>query len=85
LKIHDEFVQVTRLVGGNKAFIEQTLPHLARLLVTAPAELDACDLIVLGHPVDAQTLTAWLGQGKKVYDLTGLKHPPRHANFQSVN
>ena len=52
LKIHDEFVQVTRLVGGNKAFIEQTLPHLARLLVGNAADLDTCELIVLGHPVD---------------------------------
>lgn len=85
LKIHDEFVQVTRLVGGNKAFIEQTLPHLARLLVANAAELDACELIVLGHPVDAKTLATWLEQGKKVYDLTGMKNPPKHANFQSVN
>jgi GDP-mannose 6-dehydrogenase len=85
LKIHDEFVQVTRLIGGNKAFIEQTLPHLARLLVTNAAELDACELIVLGHPVDAKTLATWLERGKKVYDLTGMKNPPKHANFQSVN
>ena len=85
LKVHDEFVQVTRLVGGNKAFIEQTLPHLARLLVAAPSELATCELIVLGHPVDAQPLNTWLEQGKKVYDLTGLKNPPKHANFQSVN
>jgi GDP-mannose 6-dehydrogenase len=85
LKIHDEFVQVTRLIGGNKAFIEQTLPHLARLLVANSAELDTCELIVVGHPVDAKTLASWLEQGKKVYDLTGMKHPPKHPNFRSVN
>ncbi len=85
LKIHDEFVQVTRLVGGNKAFIEQTLPHLARLLISAPADLEDCRLIVLGHAVDAQLLSGWLARGKMVYDLTGMKNPPRHASFQSVN
>jgi GDP-mannose 6-dehydrogenase len=85
LKIHDEFVQVTRLIGGNKAFIEQTLPHLARLLVTNPAELNPCELIVVGHPVEAKTLANWLEQGKKVYDLTGMRQPPRHPNFRSVN
>jgi GDP-mannose 6-dehydrogenase len=85
LKIHDEFVNVTRLVGGNKAFIEQVLPHLARLLVKAPADLDACELIVVGHPVKAVVIETWLQQGKRVYDLTGMKQPPKHQKFSQVN
>jgi GDP-mannose 6-dehydrogenase len=84
LKISDEFVQVTRLVGGNRAFIEQVLPHLAKLLVSARNELDACELIIIGHPVDAEVINAWLQQGKRVFDLTGMKSPPQHARFASV-
>lgn len=85
LKIHDEFVQVTRLVGGNKAFIEQVLPHLAKLLVGDPKELESCELIVVGHSAEVEVVNAWLQQGKRVFDLTGMKHPPQHANFTSVN
>lgn len=71
LKIYDECVQVTRLVGGNKAFIEQTLPHLARLLVSSRTDLDQCESIVIGHPVVAETINAWRAAGKPIYDLTG--------------
>lgn len=85
LKIHDEFVNVTRLVGGNRAYIEQHLPHLAKVLVPAASELDTCDLIVVGHPVKVELIIAWLEQGKWVFDLTGMKHPPKHAKLAQVN
>jgi GDP-mannose 6-dehydrogenase len=85
LKIYDESVQIGRLVGGNKAFVEQTLPHLARLMVSSPTELEACDLILVGHPVAAEPIAKWLQSGKWVYDLIGLTEPPRHAKFLSVN
>jgi GDP-mannose 6-dehydrogenase len=84
LKIYDEFVQVGRLVGGNKAFIEQTLPHLARLLVPAKSDLDDCELIVLGHPIDRQIVVDWLGEGKTIYDLTGMADLTRNPNFRSI-
>jgi len=84
LKIYDEFVQVTRLVGGNKAFIEQTLPHLARLLVADATPFVECPLIVLGHPATHSQLETWLAQGKALYDLTGMKNPPQHPGFRVV-
>jgi GDP-mannose 6-dehydrogenase len=85
LKIHDEFINITRLVGGNRAYIEQHLPHLAKLLVADAGDLSSCDLILIGHPVDDELLHAWLSQGKRVHDLVGMKSPPRHANFSQVN
>jgi GDP-mannose 6-dehydrogenase len=79
LKIHDEFVQVTRLVGGNKAFIEQTLPHLAKLLVQTPAELGECELIVLGHPAPQAVREGWQQAGQRLHDLTGLRSKEMNA------
>lgn len=70
LKIYDDCVRIARLVGGNKAFIEQTLPHLARLLVRLPADLDQCELIVIGHPPDRKTAERWQANGKRLYELT---------------
>ena len=83
LKIYDEFVQIGRLVGGNKAFIEQTLPHLARLLVGSESELDACELIVVGHPIDHEIVARWQANGRKVYDLTGLADQTTNPDFRS--
>jgi GDP-mannose 6-dehydrogenase len=85
VKIHDKFVNVTRLVGGNRAYIEQHMPHLAKLLVAMPNGLDTCELIVIGHPVKAEVVDVWLQQGKRVYDLTGITRPPHHPNFCQVN
>lgn len=84
LKIHDEFVQVGRLVGGNKAFIEQTLPHLARLLVPKQSDLGDCELIVLGHPIDREIVADWLAKGRRIYDLTGMTDLTTNPNFRSI-
>lgn len=83
LKIHDEFVQVTRLIGGNKAFVDHTLPHLARLLVSVE-QFEECDLLVIGHPVSSDRLQDWLTRGKRVFDLTGMKRSSHEAKFHSV-
>jgi GDP-mannose 6-dehydrogenase len=82
LKIYDEFVQVTRLVGGNKAFVEMVLPHLARLLIQSPDELDTSELIIVGHPVPAALVKGWLDQGKTVFDLCGLRPAPTHPAYR---
>jgi GDP-mannose 6-dehydrogenase len=84
LKIYDQLVQVGRLVGGNKAFVDQTLPHLARLLVPAQEDLNECELILLGHPAETEVMGLWLEQDKKILDLTGLRNLTRSANFRSV-
>ena len=82
LKIHDEYVQVTRLVGGNKAFIEQVLPHLARLLVSEPKELDSCEQVIIGHPADVRLVQTWLDHGKSVVDLCGIQPGPTHPAYR---
>lgn len=82
LRIHDAFVHVTRLVGGNKAYVEQTLPHLARLLVESPDGLDVCELILIGHSVPAEQINAWLARGRAVVDLCGIKPAPAHPAYR---
>lgn len=84
LGIHDEFVQVARLVGGNKAFIEQVLPHLARLLVKSGEELDSCELIIIGHPAPSGKVSGWLEEGKTIVDLCGLRPPSKHSAYIGI-
>jgi GDP-mannose 6-dehydrogenase len=83
LKIYDEFVQVTRLLGKNKAYIEQHLPHLARLMVSAVKDLNNCELVVAGHPVEAAQIEEWLGLGLKIYDAAAIRGRLQHPNIAS--
>jgi GDP-mannose 6-dehydrogenase len=60
LRIFDRNVLVARLTGANKAYIDEQIPHLARLLCESVDELlDASDVIVVGNnaPEFADALT----------------------------
>ncbi len=76
IRIFDRNVQTARLVGSNRAFIEQELPHLDRILVPSVAEaVEGATLVVIGHVTGSdqdellETLT-----NQPVLDLVGLPH-----------
>ncbi len=60
IKIYDPGISVSRLKGGNLAYIDQRLPHLAALLVEKPEDLTAhAELLVLGNDIaDGLDLTS---------------------------
>lgn len=73
LRIHDRMVWKSRLVGENKAFVDQHLPHLSELLVEDPDDLLDMDLLVIGHPsIDCEEVGRWLEAGRVVVDLAGV-------------
>lgn len=83
LRIFDRSVQVARLIGSNRAYIEQEIPHLERLLFPEPAEtLDGAGLVVLGHihPTDRPGLLRAL-RGHTVLDLVGLAEVRDHPGI----
>jgi GDP-mannose 6-dehydrogenase len=46
--IYDEEVALARLIGANKYYIEQTIPHIASLMVSSPREvIDGSDVVVI--------------------------------------
>jgi GDP-mannose 6-dehydrogenase len=50
LRIFDRSIDVSRLIGSNRTYIENEIPHLGRLLVSTPAEaLAGVRLAVIGH------------------------------------
>jgi GDP-mannose 6-dehydrogenase len=74
LRIYDRFVQVARLMGSNRAYIEREIPHLERLMVISPAAaLSSSKIAIIGHiaPEDRPALLAGLA-GHVVIDLAGL-------------
>ena len=72
LRIYHPSVTRSQLIGSNKVYMEKRLPNLGRLLVADIADLDHCDLIVLGHHlVTEEVIGDWLEQGVRVLDLMG--------------
>jgi GDP-mannose 6-dehydrogenase len=74
VKIVDQSVNVGRLIGANRAFIEREIPHLERLLVAAPEEaVAAADVIVVGHagPAEVDAIAAGAA-GRTIVDLQGV-------------
>jgi len=83
LRIFDRSVQVARLTGSNRAYIEREIPHLERLLTPDPAAaLEGAGLVVLGH-VGRDDRPALLGalRGHKVLDLAGIAEVRDHAGI----
>lgn len=73
IAIYDNFVEVSRLLGKNKEFIEREIPHLDRLLGETPESvLQGADIVVIGH-ADAQARKAIIAnaKGKRIVDLSG--------------
>lgn len=74
LRIFDRYVEMARLTGANRAYIDREIPHLERLLVPSVAEAVAGSrVVVVGHVQreDRAALMAALGE-RAVVDLAGL-------------
>jgi len=71
IRIFDQKVRTSKLIGTNKSHVERHLPHLSELLVETVDDLTPSDLIVIGHPVEEKQIADWLRQGVCVLDLVG--------------
>jgi GDP-mannose 6-dehydrogenase len=83
LRIYDRFVQVARLMGSNRTYIDREIPHLERLMVISPeAALSGTKIAVIGHIAqeDRPALLASLA-GHVVIDLVGLADLRAHPGI----
>ena len=83
LRIFDRFVEVARLTGANRSFIEREIPHLERLLCPDPAAaLESARTVVVGHlgARDRQALLDALTD-QVVIDLAGIPELRRHPGI----
>jgi len=82
LKIYDPGIQPERLIGANKAMVQQALGHLEELLVADLDALDETQLILINHPrVDAARVHRWLRSGVSVIDLVGIADVDREEEL----
>ena len=83
VSIFDRSVQVARLTGSNRSYIEREIPHLERLLAAEPADaLADAKLVVVGHCAkpDRPALLAAL-RDHHVLDLAGMAELRDHAGI----
>jgi GDP-mannose 6-dehydrogenase len=77
LRLYDSCVSLARLVGANRRFISEHIPHISRLMVGSVGELiQHAELIVIGnlnHEFDAPL--SGLSAEKIVLDLTARSNP----------
>ncbi len=72
LRILDRNVAIARLVGANRAYIAEQIPHIAPLMCESAEELLAhAEVLVVGNPgEDAAAVLAQAGPHRAVVDLT---------------
>lgn len=88
LAICDRNVDLARLTGANKAYIDQEIPHLGRMLKADAEEvLEGAGTIVVGHAGAAEAaVIAEHHQGRAIIDLQGIRQLEalRNADYRGI-
>ena len=88
LSIYDEEVALARLVGANKQYIEQAIPHISSLMVSSAKEaIEASDVVVVGkNNSNIQEAVTNNGDSKLIIDLIRLprKTVKSSSNYQGI-
>jgi GDP-mannose 6-dehydrogenase len=87
LKIWDDNVSLGHLIGSNRQYIEEVIPHIGSLLckelATALAE---AEVVIIGtRGIDRATLASHIRPGQIVIDLVNLEKYRRLANNGSYH
>lgn len=79
IRIWDRDVSMGRLMGSNRQFIDEVIPHIGSLLVTGLEEMvEAAEVVIIGTTsIDKEALATVLRPEQFVIDLVNLKKPRR--------
>ena len=86
VRIYDPSVNLALLTGSNKKFMEDQIPHLARLMTASAEELVAgSDTIVVGY--DTACFRDALAQrppDSRVVDLADIRNGPERGDYAGI-
>lgn len=86
VRIFDRNVSIARLVGANRRYIEEEIPHISSLMCTDLDDVLArADVVVIGNnDDDSARAIAAAGDAHIVIDLTRRTVPPRTLEVEPV-
>ena len=87
IRIFDRNVSTSRLIGANRKFIDEHIPHLSSLLVEQASEIAAqSDVVVVGYQSpEFAAVVASLRPDQVVIDLARLKMTePTQAQYEGI-
>jgi GDP-mannose 6-dehydrogenase len=87
IRIYDRNVSASRLIGANRRFMEEHIPHLSSLLVASAEELTSgADVIVVGYQSpEFSTALQSLHADQTVIDLARLaKEVTTSAHYEGI-
>lgn len=87
LSIYDRDVQMARLVGANREYIEREIPHISSLLRRELDDVvDSADIVIIGKKEDEfRTLGNKLNNGRMFIDLVGmLKSHSHDGSYEGI-
>jgi GDP-mannose 6-dehydrogenase len=86
--IYDEEVAMSRLVGANRRYIEQTIPHIASLMLDSPRDVVAgSDVVIVSKSTPPiREVLSGCADGQTIVDLVrifpaGAEKPPRYEGI----
>ena len=85
LSIYDSNVHVSKLVGANKSYVNEHLPHLADLITNKPCEaIKKADVIIINHRnFDVAAYHSFL-KDKTVIDLVRVKWEHSKEKYEGI-
>ena len=88
-RIYDEDVVLGRLLGSNRQFIEETIPHIGSLLSSdLKGVIETAEVLLIGtKAISNEKLKAHLRHGTIIIDLVHLEKSQRikdHARYEGV-
>jgi len=77
LAIHDSEIELTRLTGANKRFLENKLPHISSLLASSVADVvrRSKTLVICKRATEYAGLRELIRSGQEVVDLVAMLRP----------
>lgn len=85
IRIHDENVEMARLVGANAAYIQQHIPHLTRLLMPFDEVLDHAELLVVNtNDPRYMDVARRVRPDQQVVDLVGIPTGDGSASVKGI-
>jgi GDP-mannose 6-dehydrogenase len=84
--VYDANVRLSRLTGANLAYVNQHLPHIARMLRESLEEVvDASDTLVVGHAASAARIAPEKLAARQIVDLVRMSPDKRTGDgYQGI-